>query len=132
MDANMNRAKEALRVCEDICRFFYDQPSWTRQWKDIRHRLTAVLVPLDCGKALEARDIGKDVGKRTTFSESRRFSAGDVFRANAQRAKESLRVLEECAKLSDQGAAESLKKLRYRLYALEQKVLKGTHGRDED
>ena len=40
MDANLNRAKEGLRVCEDICRFVYDQRQWTSGLKTIRHQLT--------------------------------------------------------------------------------------------
>jgi hypothetical protein len=47
----------------------------------------------------------------------------DVFYANSQRAKESLRVLEEFAKLRDRRLAEDLKKLRYQVYALEKNVI---------
>ena len=45
----------------------------------------------------------------------------DVFFANACRAKESLRVLEEVSKLYGNGSSEKFKKLRFRTYELEKK-----------
>lgn len=44
VDANFNRAKEGLRVCEDICRYGFDLKKETRQLKDIRHALTGDLA----------------------------------------------------------------------------------------
>ena len=124
LDANFNRAKEGLRVCEDICRYVWDAPTLTRGFKDLRHALTTVIGPLGILKALALRDINGDVGCATTKSEAKRRDAADVFWANAQRVKESLRVLEEITKLLDAQAARNIKGLRYRLYDLEQKALK--------
>jgi hypothetical protein len=47
----------------------------------------------------------------------------DIYYANSQRVKESIRVLEEFAKLRNKQVAEKLKKLRYRVYALEKKII---------
>ena len=44
--------------------------------------------------------------------------------ANSQRAKESLRVLEEFLKLSDKNSSGNFKQLRYQLYALEKRAIK--------
>jgi hypothetical protein len=71
-----------------------------------------------------SRDIVHDVGRATIAAESRRGSVADVFYANAQRAKESLRVLEEFAKLKDITVASQLKKLRYTVYEIEKNALK--------
>ena len=46
-------------------------------------------------------------------SELKRENLSDIFYANAQRVKESLRVLEEVTKLLDPRCALKLKKLRY-------------------
>jgi hypothetical protein len=124
LDANFNRAKEGLRVCEDICRYVWDEKALTRGFKDIRHELTQAIEPLGILKALEHRNIGGDVGRATTVSEAKRQDLSSVFWANAQRVKESLRVLEEITKLIDTKAADHIKKLRYQFYALEQKSLK--------
>jgi len=122
MDANLNRAKEGLRVCEDICRFVYDQRHWTSSFKTIRHQLTAAAEGIGILRLLCARHIEGDVGKKTVNSELARKKIDDIFYANAQRVKESIRVLEEFAKLKDRRAAENFKKLRYRMYAIEKRI----------
>ena len=125
MDANLNRAKEGLRVCEDICRFVWDQKIWTRRFKDIRHQLTAAAAGLGGAKLIGARDIERDIGKKTILPEMKRGDVDDIFFANVQRVKESVRVLEEFAKIRHGDLAEGFKKLRYQVYALERKIVKG-------
>lgn len=123
MDANVNRAKEGLRVCEDICRFVLDAESLTRGYKTVRHRLTETISRLKILDAVRSRNIQGDVGRGSTSVEFKRKGAMDIFWANSQRAKESIRVLEEFAKLRDQKTAEGLKRLRYKVYALEKNVI---------
>ena len=123
LDANLNRTKEGLRVCEDLCRYVWDQRTLTRAFKDMRHELTGIIAELDIQKAIEARHIQGDVGRDTTISESKRVDIKAVFWANSQRVKESLRVLEEVTKLMDAKISSKLKVLRYKVYALEQKVI---------
>jgi thiamine-phosphate pyrophosphorylase len=123
LDANFNRAKEGLRVCEDLCRYIWNQKTLTRTFKDLRHELTEVLAGLNILKIIEARHIQSDVGRMTSISESKRDDINAVFWANSQRVKESLRVLEEVTKLIDAGVSSKLKVLRYKVYALEQKVI---------
>ncbi|MDE2027029.1 MAG: thiamine-phosphate pyrophosphorylase [Candidatus Omnitrophica bacterium] len=123
LDANLNRAKEGLRVCEDLCRYAWDQKSLTRAFKGVRHELTEILGGLDLQKVVEARNIQDDVGRSTLASETRRKNIKGIFWANSQRVKESLRVLEEVAKLIDVKRSIKLKALRYKVYALEQKAI---------
>lgn len=123
MDANFNRAKEALRVCEDVCRFFFDMTALTRQYKSVRHALTVRVESLNINRIILSRGIERDVGRGTTKSELNRKNMFDVFYANSQRAKESIRVLEECTKLLNKRSADELKQLRYKVYGLEKKVI---------
>ena len=123
LDANFNRTKEGLRVCEDLCRYIWNQRTLTRAFKDIRHELTGIFAGLDIQRALQARHIQGDVGRATTDSESKRKDIDAVFYANTQRVKESLRVLEEVTKLIDAEKSSKLKVLRYKVYALEQKAI---------
>lgn len=123
LDANFNRAKEGLRVCEDTCRFFFDAPKVTRRYKDIRHDLTAAIVELKVLDLIRVRDVAADVGRRSSKAESKRRDAKDIFYANSQRVKESVRVLEEFAKLLNPRVAERMKVLRYQIYELEQRVV---------
>ena len=123
VDANINRAKEGLRVCEDTARFILDDKVLTAGYKAVRHELTAVASSFNYKVIIKARDVGGDTGRPTTASESARTGVADVFYANTQRVKESLRVLEEFAKISDGKLAERFKSLRYKVYGLEKKAL---------
>ena len=123
VDANFNRAKEGLRVCEDVCRYGFNRKSLTKQLKGQRHALTSAVELLKFKELLTARDIEADVGRSSTKSEFKRENLSDVFYANAQRVKESLRVLEEVTKLLDPRCARKLKELRYQFYALEKTMV---------
>ena len=123
LDANFNRAKEGLRVCEDICRFLLDDPKKTTEFKTLRHRLTNIIETLPLKNLIKSRDIERDVGKKTFETELQRENVSDIFYANSQRAKESLRVLEEFTKLLNRRRALDLKKIRYEIYGLEKKVI---------
>jgi len=123
IDANFNRAKEGLRVCEDVCRFILDAKGPTRSYKTIRHQLTEIISTLKISEVIRSREIGKDVGRGSTSAEFKRKGAMDIFSANSQRVKESIRVLEEFTKLRNKRLAEDLKRLRYKIYALEKNIV---------
>ena len=123
LDANFNRAKEALRVCEDIFRFIEDDARLTRRIKNIRHALTESVTTAWLKKILSAREVDSDIGRGSTKLEMKRSNVNDVLWANLQRAKESLRVLEELLKLFDLKAAQRLKNFRYKVYALEKEII---------
>jgi len=122
IDANFNRAKEGLRVCEDVARFVLDQKKCTQGYKKIRHQLSNICSLTFKGSLVCARAVEADVGKKTVVSELKRRTTKDIFYANSQRVKESIRVLEEFFKLVNAHQALACKKMRYRVYALERKV----------
>ena len=123
IDSNYNRSKEGLRVCEDVCRFIWDDPSLTRAFKSIRHQLTVILSAVPLKDLLTARAIESDVGRGSTRQEFKRGQVSDIFFTNLQRVKESLRVLEEFVKLINVHQSQRLKDLRYRVYAIEKNVV---------
>lgn len=123
IDANLNRATEALRVCEEVPRFILNNRALTSKFKAIRHKINAALKRLSPRiELLRFREIRKDVGKGIYLNELRRSNYQDVFFANIQRAKESIRVLEEFFKLIDKKTAVEFKRLRYAIYALEKRT----------
>jgi len=124
LDANFNRAKEGARVCEDVCRFIYDNRLMTRRLKNIRHELTDIMQALGCEQLAASRNIVKDVGKASTNVEMIRESVEDVLLANFQRLKESVRVLEEMAKLISKNGAQRFKTLRYQIYDVERVLIR--------
>jgi thiamine-phosphate pyrophosphorylase len=121
IDANANRAREALRVIEDIARFGLDDPTLSEALKNLRHDLREALdgLGIDKGTLLSSRDVEGDVGAAiSTPSEMKRLGLRDVALAAASRLAEALRSLEECAKaLSRDG--KPFESLRYRAYNLE-------------
>lgn len=116
IDANINRAKEGLRVVEDICRFILDDKKLTDKVKTIRHKLTA-LVQVPDALLVSSRGSDEDVARDRPVPH--RKSTRQIFTANCKRAAEALRVLEEFSKNGTQ-----IKDLRYLLYDLEKIIYK--------
>ncbi len=125
LDANFNRAKEGLRVCEDIARFHLRNPSLMKKYGAIRHGVGLVLGDprIDRRRLFESRDVRQDAGKTCCLG-PRRHSFENIFMANAQRVKEALRVLEELTKLIDAGLSARIQELRFQFYGLEKKSVK--------
>ena len=120
IDANFNRAKEGLRVCEEITRFILENRSLTKKLKDARHEISGLMMKFPGSRnLLQQRESSSDIGREIYAGELKRKSCKDIFSANIQRVKESLRVLEEFTKLKDINLAIEFKKLRYRVYEIE-------------
>jgi len=120
IDANLNRAREAMRVLEDFARFAIDDAATSRTLKHMRHDLAAAARLWPISELLAARDTPGDVGTRiTTDGEKCRQSIADVVTAAARRLTEALRVLEEYAKLDNATAAAAIERIRYRAYDIE-------------
>src|SRR5690242_7661548 len=117
LDANANRAREALRTMEDAARFLLDDAPLAEGLKHLRHDLAQALKPL--AQLEYHRDTPGDVGTQiTTASEGVRGGAADVALAAGKRLSEALRVMEEYAKTLPSGPAigAQLEQLRYRGY----------------
>mgnify|MGYP001572974011 CR=1 FL=1 len=125
IDANINRLKEGLRVCEEITRFILDNYNLTSEFKKIRHKAEVILkyLPRNTELFRERESLG-DVGRKIYINELKRRNYQDIFFANMQRAKESIRVLEEFSKLINKDIAVKFKRLRYNIYELEKKATK--------
>jgi thiamine-phosphate pyrophosphorylase len=131
LDANANRAREALRVVEDYCRFVLGDAFLAGAAKSLRHGLTEALGEVPAGLLLEARDTPGDVGTALrTPAEEQRYSPAAVAQANLKRLQEALRTLEEYGKLRSKALGRRLEALRYQSYTLERAVLIGTAARD--
>ncbi len=128
IDANLNRAREGLRVCEDIVRFSdIEDKRIARSLKLIRHKTTKALLDskdLSFKKLLKARDTEEDTEKYKDFKKSKGSRINDVLMANLERAKESLRVLEECCKLVDAKTSHKYREMRFDTYDVEKRIIK--------
>jgi thiamine-phosphate pyrophosphorylase len=124
LDANANRAREALRVMEDAARFVLGDQALSRALKQLRHDLADALSTID---PLDGwRDTPGDVGTGiSTDREMDRAGVADVSAAAGKRLSEALRALEEFGKtLGDTASnfAPKIEQLRYRGYSLEQQL----------
>jgi thiamine-phosphate pyrophosphorylase len=142
VDANLNRSVEGLRVLGDVARFVLNDATLSQQLRGTRHSLAEVGESLGI-ILLEERDAEHDVGRENVIARppslitsrpsviaSRRRSnlnkqsypdLASLVGANANRVEESLRVLEELAKLDELSSkldAAKFEKMRFRLYSV--------------
>lgn len=127
VDANFNRAREALRVVEDLCRFGGDDAEAQRFLKAMRHRLAALEAPRAM-RFLPARDSGRDVGRRGDLGGAPGMGAAAA--ANFKRLQEALRALEEAARGRDPGLRRGASGLRFSAYEAERRFLPPLVRRD--
>ncbi|MCX5678223.1 MAG: thiamine-phosphate pyrophosphorylase [Candidatus Omnitrophica bacterium] len=127
VDANFNRSREGLRVCEDIARFIMNSPALTKELKALRHGISGIInsSPGMAEVLIESRNPSGDCGRIPDFKiEVPRRKARDIFTANIERVKESIRVLEEFFKLVDIDLSAKFSRLRFKTYAIEKKAVK--------
>ena len=144
IDANLNRSSEGLRVLEDVARFLLNDAELSRRLKSLRHDLSRDTRSLSLG-LLSLRDSEHDVGhpqsrpiscpksKANTGATSLR-GVSDLVTANAKRVQESLRVIEELAKLPELSSmlnSANFERARFALYTLERDLTSRILRRDK-
>ena len=132
VDANFNRAREAVRVIEDFCRFALNSAQLSERAKRLRHELSAAISRLDTGRLLSSRDTLGDVGivsvQRSAFNVQ--YSLSPIpypLSPNFKRLTEALRTLAEVMRAlplreENRSAAEAIENLRYDAYTLEKDI----------
>ncbi|MFN4279859.1 thiamine phosphate synthase [Thermosynechococcus sp.] len=126
LDANLDRAREGLRVIEEWCRFGREEAALSAQCKDLRQTLGRYHTP----ELRAARQTDQDPGTALSHPQERdRQTLDEVLTANFARVQEALRVIEEYAKLTNAELSETAKTLRYRVYLLEQALINPRQAR---
>lgn len=121
IDANQNRAKEGLRVAEEVCRFVVEDETLTRKIKGLRHRLCHLVDRFYGVNILREREIERDAGRGLNKIG---FEGGyiGVVRANLSRVQEALRTIEEFSKLTHKEAGSCFNELRFEVYGVEKEL----------
>ncbi len=124
IDVNLNRSREGLRVCEEIVRFVLEDVKLTGEFKALRHRISRMIkkLPVSQERLLESRETQTDIGRKAKSLNGRK-NYKDLFAANIQRVKESMRVLEEFSSIFNQSFSNDFAQLRFRVYRLEKKTI---------
>lgn len=125
LDANLDRAREGLRVLEDWARFGVDRADLVARTKDMRQRLGR--LHRDDYKLARhtATDPAAGMGHP---AQQERLSPSQIVGANAGRVHEALRVLEEFGRSIDPELASEAAALRYGLYDLEVDLLQASRA----
>ena len=124
IDANLNRAREALRVIEEYCRFALNHPGLTARTKQMRHTLCQTMDSLNGDQLLTCRDTVGDVGTCTHVSKQLvRTSLDDCLVAGCKRVTEALRALTEVTQTDNPSMAQVTEALRYQAYTLEKDIV---------
>ena len=125
IDANLDRAREGLRVVEDWCRFGLERDDLVISLKDWRQRLGK----LHREHYKQARSTATDPAAGLDHpAQLDRHSPRQVVEANCGRVQEALRVLEEYGRSVDAPLAAEAAAIRYGLYDLEVTCLRATGG----
>jgi thiamine-phosphate pyrophosphorylase len=142
IDANLNRSSEGLRVLEDVARFLLNDAELCQRLKTLRHDLARETESLSIG-LLSKRDSEHDVGnpyrippgkKEINMKTTSLQGLLDLVTANAKRVEESLRVVEELAKLPEISPmlnSATFEQARFALYTLERDLISRISRRDK-
>ena len=116
LDANLDRAREGLRVLEDWCRFCLDRPDLVARSKDLRQRLGRQHHE----RFKLARHSATDPATGLAHpAQLERPGDTAILAANAARVQEALRVLEEFGRRDEPELAAEAAAIRYLVYDLE-------------
>ena len=120
LDANLDRAREGLRIVEEWCRFGLNSAPLAGECKQMRQELAIWHTQ----ELRAARDTPGDVGTELTHpGEEQRSNIQQLLQVNLCRIEEALRVLEEYGKLYNPDMGVAFKQMRYRVYSLESNLV---------
>ena len=120
IDANINRASEALRVLEDWARLANNNQSISEKLKKIRHNINNSFSLFT--NLILSRESENDIG-RNIENNSKRTTIKDIIKANCKRAEEAMRVLSEYGQLLNIDIKQ-IEQDRYEIYTTEKELIK--------
>jgi thiamine-phosphate pyrophosphorylase len=140
IDANLNRSSEGLRVLEDVARFVLNDAELSQGLRSLRHDLAREVKSLNV-RFLSNRDSEYDVGRLHSKDKDKELNVemtslqglADLVMANAKRVEQSLRVMEELAKLTELSSllnSAGFERTRFAIYTLERDLISRISRRD--
>ena len=116
IDANLDRAREGLRVLEDWARFGLGKEKYVERIKNFRQILGK--NHLEVYKL--SRNHNEDKCKGLSHEEQiNRKTSEQIISSNSGRVQEALRVIEEFSRLHNHELSKIASKIRYEIYTLE-------------
>ncbi len=122
IDANLDRAREGIRVLEDWARFALGRKDLVIIFKDCRQNLGKHHLKI----YKESRNFITDKCTGLSHPEQvKRNNVSSIICSNAARVQEALRVIEEFSRDHNQNLCKISSEIRYKIYNLEITLLEG-------
>ncbi|MCQ9201467.1 MAG: thiamine phosphate synthase [Prochlorococcus marinus XMU1425] len=116
IDANLDRAREGLRVLEDWARFGIGKEKYVESIKNFRH----ILGKNHLEVYKQSRNHIQDKCKGLTHEEQiNRKTPEQIVSSNSGRVQEALRVIEEFSRLHNHELSKIASEIRYEIYTIE-------------
>ena len=123
IDANLDRAREGLRVLEDWARFGLGENNSVKKIKNFRQ----ILGKNHLEVYKQSRNFIEDECKGLTQQEQiKRNAPNQIISSNAGRVQEALRVIEEFSRQHNHELSKIAAEIRYEIYNLEIELLRLT------
>ena len=120
IDANLDRAREGLRVLEDWARFGLGKEKYVQRIKNFRQILGKNHLEI----YKQSRNHIEDKCKGLTHQEQiKRRTSDQIISSNSGRVQEALRVIEEFSRLHNLDLSKIASEIRYEIYTLEVDLL---------
>ena len=120
IDANLDRAREGLRVLEDWARFGLGENDYVTKIKNFRQILGKNHLEI----YKKSRNYTEDQCKGLTHQEQiKRKTPEQIISSNAGRVQEALRVIEEFSRQHNHELSKIASEIRYEIYTLEIELL---------
>ena len=120
IDANLDRAREGLRVIEDWARFGLGEKKYVEIIKNFRQILGKNHLEI----YKKSRNHIVDKCKGLTHQEQiKRKTSEQIISSNSGRVQEALRVIEEFSRLHNNELSKIASEIRYEIYSLEVDLL---------
>jgi len=116
IDANLDRAREGLRVLEDWARFGLGKEKYVKSIKNFRQ----ILGKNHLEVYKQSRNKIEDKSKGLTHQEqNNRKTSEQIISSNSGRVQEALRVIEEFSRLHNHELSKIASEIRYEIYTIE-------------
>ena len=116
IDANLDRAREGLRVIEDWARFGLGEENFVNRIKNFRQILGKNHLEI----YKESRNYSEDQCKGLSHIEQiKRKTPEQIISSNSARVQEALRVIEEFSRLHNHELSKIASEIRYEIYTIE-------------
>ncbi len=121
IDANLDRAREGLRVLEDWARFGLGNEDFVIRTKNFRQ----ILGKNHAEIYKKSRNFIEDQSKGLShFEQNNRKNPEEIICSNSARIQEALRVIEEFSRGHNKNLSKIASEIRYEIYTLEVDLLK--------